>query len=126
MPLFQHIEATLPDGRVARIESYAIAPEKEQALANFITMSHPDATLITHGLLMLRHEGASYFDEEDKAPELSQGYEYCNLGAKSRHILWMTLRAKNSHKRHLVGLLEWRQVNPAEAVVTGIYVAKQF
>lgn len=126
MPSFQCTEATLPDGRVAHIESRTIAPGKEQAFANTIALSHRDAALIVHGLLMLRREGASYFGDEDKPPNLVHGYEYCDLSQKSQHILWMTLRAKNSSRRHLVGVLEWRDVNGADAVVTGIYVAKQF
>lgn len=125
MPSLHYTEATLPDGRVAWIESYTVAPDKEQAFANFIAMAHPDAALITHDLLMLRREGASYFGD-DEAPQLSHDYEYCDLATKERHVLWMTLRAKNSHKRHLVGLLEWRHINPAEAVITGIYVGRQF
>lgn len=126
MPSFQFTEVKLPDGRVARIESVTLAPGKEQALSNWLCLSHRNAAVIIHGLLVLRHEGASYFGDENKTPELSHGYEYCDLSTKSRHILWMTLRAKSSGKRHLVGLLEWRDVNGAEAVVTGVYVAKQF
>ncbi|MBP9728320.1 MAG: GNAT family N-acetyltransferase [Candidatus Moranbacteria bacterium] len=126
MPTFPCIEAVLLDGRVVRIESHTVDPGRESAFGNTIAMAHPEAVLITHGLLMLRREGASYFGDEDQAPRLGHGYEYCDLSKRSRNIVWLTLRAKNSRKRHLVGLLEWRDVNPAEAVVTGLYVSKQF
>ena len=107
------------------IERHRIKPGEEQAFADFIRMKHPQGALVSSGLLALREEGAFYFGDEDAPPQLGRGFEYCDLGAKSRHVLWL-IRTNEEGGQHVAGILEWRRINPIETVITGIYVGRQF
>lgn len=117
-------ETLLPDGQKALIETQSVLPCQYPQLFKEIVCTHPDAMLLTHGLIRLVIESGHYFSYDPVSAMI--GYEYYDISQDEHFLHWITVKSERRGRPNVAGIVEWVPLSSKEVVIQWMYVLKQF